>query len=207
MRVLIVEDSGYLAEALTRLLEMISGFTIVGRASNMAEAISLAVMTKPDLTVLDLQIKDTPYGDSKPDYGVATLRELQQLNPKPKVMVLSAMPEYPWLQIVAQEGAIGFVSKDSDSQEIIAALESVSAGRLAFTPAQWREIQLQPLPLSQREREVLRLLDEGLSNQDIADRLHISVGTVRKHVEHLRDRFGVKNRGQVVAAARRERLL
>jgi len=207
MRVLIVEDSGYMTDSLRRLLGLLPTMTIVGQAASWDEAVSAATALKPELVILDLKIKDTPTGATAPEHGLTTLQALRGLVPAPQVLVLSSMPEQPWLRLVAQAGAIGFVSKDSSSEAIIAALQAISAGMAAFTPAQLHILQQPRMTLSKREQEVLSLLAEGLSDEEIGQRLGIATGTVRKHVEHLRTTFGVSSRGQVVAAARREQLL
>ncbi len=207
MRVLIVEDSGFMADALMRLLSAHPGFTVVGQVVNRAEAISRAITLQPDLVILDLQIKDSPYGESSPEHGLATLHDLDRLTPRPEVLIFTHMPEQPWLRIVAQAGASGFVSKDSESDTIMMALQAIKSPMTAFTRVQRRLIDQPPISLSKREHDVLRLLAEGLGNQDIAARLNISVGTVRKHVENLCAAFGVNSRGQVVAAAHREGLI
>lgn len=207
IRILIVEDSGYMTDSLRGLVGILPTMIIVGQATSRSEAVHQATTMHPALVILDLRIKDTPDGMPNADYGLDTLRELQRLNPSPKVLVLSSMPEQPWLRLVAQAGAVGFVSKDGSSAEIVTALRAICAGLVAFTPTQLRILQEPAMSVSPREYEVLRLLAEGLSDEEISQRLNISVRTVRKHVEHLRAIFGVHNRGQVVAAARRERLL
>lgn len=207
MRVLIVEDSGFMADALIQLISTIPDVTVVGQAVNQADAVALGIALQPDLVILDLQIKNSPYGESSPDHGLATLYELRSLERPPEVMVFSHMPEQPWLRTVAQAGAAGFISKDSSTTVIAAALQAIGAGMRAFTPAQMQILQQPKIALSRREREVLSLLADGLSNQDIATRLGISIGTARKHVENLCTAFGVNSRLQVVAAARRAGLL
>jgi DNA-binding NarL/FixJ family response regulator len=207
MRVLIVEDSGYLTDSLMQLLGLLPALTVVGQATSRAEALRAASAQRPDLVILDLRIKDTADGLPNAEHGLATLRDLQHLEPSPRVLVLTSLPEQHWLRPMAQAGALGFVSKDDCSAAIITALQALAAGMAAFTPAQLQILRAPAITLSRREQEVLILLAEGLSNQALGERLGISVGTVRKHVEGLGAAFDVHSRGQVVAAARRERLL
>lgn len=206
-RVLIVEDGGFTADALRSLLELLPDLTVVGAVTNCAEALAAARETQPQLVLLDLRIKDTPIGTLSSDHGLAALSGLMQLEPAPRVLVLTSLPEQPWLHIVARAGALGFVSKDASSAAIVVAVRSLCAGGVAFTSAQLQLLQQRAPRLSKREREVLALLTEGLSNQQIAETLGISAGTARKHVENLCSVFGVHSRGQVVAAARRQGLL
>jgi DNA-binding NarL/FixJ family response regulator len=207
MRVLIVEDSGYLTDSLMHLLAPLPVLTVAGQAASRLEALRAAAALRPDLVILDLRIKDTCDGLPNAEHGLATLRDLQHLDIPPRVLVFTSLSEQQWLRVVAQAGALGFVSKDDSSAAIIAALQSMAGGMAAFTPAQLRTLRAPAVTLSRREQEVLILLAEGLSNQAIAERLGISVGTARKHVEGLCAAFSVHSRGQVVAAARRERLL
>jgi DNA-binding NarL/FixJ family response regulator len=207
MRTLIVEDSGYMADALTRLLALLPGLSVVGQAGSRAEALRLAAEHRPELVLLDLRIRGEPDGSPGPEYGVATLRALRHLVPAPIVVVLSSLPEQPWLRVIAEAGAVGFVSKDGTSEEILAAVQAVCAGGVAFTLQQLRSLQEPVMALSPREREVLACLADGLSNGEIGQHLGMSPATAHKHVEHLCALFGVHSRGQVVAAARREGLL
>jgi DNA-binding NarL/FixJ family response regulator len=207
VRVLIVEDSDFIADALGQLIALLPDLTIAGRATNRDTALAAVAASPPDLCILDLRIKDRPDGAPAPEHGLAVLQAMQRLARDTHVLVFSSLPERPWLRVAAQAGAVGFVSKDSSSSELVAALRAVIAGMVVFTPAQLQLLQQPAIEISRREREVLFLLAAGATNQEIAERLAISVGTVRKHVENMGALFGVHNRSQIVAAARRERLL
>lgn len=197
-----------MAGALAHLLGTLAGLTVVGQAADRAGAIHAAMSLHPELVILDLRIRDADNGPPSPDHGLATLRELVRLAVPPRVLVFSSLPETTWLRVVARAGAVGFMSKDTSTEVIITALQAICAGMSAFTTAQLQSMEaISSIDLSPREREVLQLLAEGLGNQEIADRLTISAGTVRKHVERLCAAFGAHSRGQVVAVARREGML
>src|SRR5262245_5598927 len=136
MRILIVEDSGYMTDSLMQLLALLPALTVVGQAASRAEALRAAAALRPDLVILDLRIKDTADGLPNAEHGLATLRDLQHLAPTPRVLVLSSLPGQQWLRPVAQAGALGFVSKDESSAAIITALQAMAGGMAAFTPAQ-----------------------------------------------------------------------
>lgn len=207
-RLLLVEDSSYMADAFQGLLALVPGLSLVGHAACAAEAIPLALRVQPDIAVVDLRIPLHPQTLPAPAHGLAVLRDLQSSLPLIKLLVLSSLPEQAWLVPAAQAGAVGYLSKDTSSAAIVSALHAVLAGRSGFTLDQLRMLQPRVgATLSPREREVLALLAEGASNQAIAARLGISVGTARKHVERLCDFFQVNSRGQVVAAARQRGLL
>lgn len=204
MRVLIVEDGGFITDALLSLLGLLPEITVVGTVTNASDAIEATCRTRPDLVILDMRIGAAPdQGLPAEKHGLTALRRLQAVKPAPRVLVFSSLPEHPWLHIIAEAGALGFVHKDESSAALITAIQSLRSGGVAFTSSQLRLLQQPRLMLSKREREVLLLLEEGLGNKEIADRLGISAGTVRKHVENLCNLFGVHSRGQVVAAARR----
>lgn len=207
-RLLLVEDSSYMADAFQGLLALVPGLCLVGHAACYAEAIPLALRVQPDIAMVDLRIPFHPQTPPAPAHGLAVLRDLHSSLPQIKLLVLSSLPEQAGLVPAAQSGAVGYLSKDTSSAAIVSALQAVLAGRSAFTLDQLH--MLQPgvgATLSPREREVLALLAEGASNQVIAVRLGISVGTARKHVERLCDFFQANSRGQVVAAAHQRGLL
>jgi DNA-binding NarL/FixJ family response regulator len=206
-RLLIVEDSGFLADALQNLAAMLPTISILGHATNAADALALTAACAPTMVSLDLRISAVPDGVPHSDHGLAVLQQLKASIPSPQVVILSGLPEQPWLSITARAGAVGFVSKESSSAQIVTALTAVAAGLTAYTPAQLRVLASETPRLSQREYEVLRLLGEGLSNQQIAEQLQISIATVRKHVENVCDALGTRTRGQAVATARRSGLL
>jgi two-component system, NarL family, response regulator DevR len=207
MRLLIVEDSGFIIDSMVKLLAFVPSLTIIGQTASRDEALQAVSALHPDIVVLDLRIKDTADGMPNPEHGLTTLREMRRLNPSPKVIVFTWMPEERWFRPVAQAGAVGFVSKDSSSSEIITALQAVSSGMTAFTPSQIDLLQESTISVSEREYEVLSLLAKGLSDEEIGRQLGISGGTTRKHVEHLRSIFGVHNRVQLITAAQRAGLL
>jgi two-component system response regulator DesR len=207
MRVLVVEDSAYMADALVHLLNLLPDLAVAAQVSCQSEALFATIAHRPDLAILDLQIKECPGGAARPEHGIATIQALRRLFPKLRMLVFSMLPEKPWLRAAAQAGAVGFLSKNSSSTEIIAALQAIRNGMVAFTYDQLRLLQEPLVDTSKREREVLALLSTGLSNQEIAQQLGISVGTARKHVENLYSAFGVHTRGRLIALAYREGLV
>lgn len=206
-RLLIIEDSGFIADALAQLVQLLPHIHIVGHASTSEEALRMVQDYAPSMISLDLRIRSDAHHSANADHGLATLRLLREQYPALPVLVVTALPEQPWLRITAQLGAVGFVSKERSSEEILAAIQSVSAGMLAFTVAQLSFIRHHIVELSPREYAVLRLLAEGLSNHDIAGQLSISVGTVRKHVEHIFSNLQAHTRTQAIAMARQEGLI
>ncbi len=207
VRLLIVEDSGFIADSLVHLVQLVPNLIIVGRATSYAEVVSQIACSIPTIVSLDLRICSASGGQPHADHGLAVLKHLVGMTQAPSVLVVTSLPEQPWLRICACAGAVGFVGKEGSSAEIVAAMNAIIAGMVAFTPAQLRLLHDNHTNLSLREHQVLLLLAEGLSNNDIAARLHLSAGTVRKHVENLCNTLGVHTRGQAVAIARQKGLI
>lgn len=207
MQIGVVEDSGFLRDALVQVLASLPGVTVVGSAATVGEAIALAEHQRLDVVILDLRLRRGASDSAYPECGLEVLTILRACDPRPKVLVFSALAEDQWLPRVIQAGADGFVSKDSSTAQLLAGLHALCNGMCALTPQQIKLLGQHRSQVTPRERDVLRCLDEGLSNRSIADQLGISEGTVRKHIENLCARFAVHSRGQVIAAARKEHLL
>ncbi len=206
-RLLIIEDSGFIADALAQLTQLLPTIRVVGHADNHEDALKLASTCLPTMVSLDLRICAKSGSAAHTDHGLATLRNLREMLPVLPILIVTALPEQPWLRITAQLGAVGFVSKERSSAEILAALQAVAAGMLAFTPAQMSLLRGTRMTLSPREHAVLNLLAEGCSNAEIAGVLQISAGTVRKHVENLYAALNAHTRTQAIAVARHQGLL
>ncbi|GAB4215083.1 MAG: response regulator transcription factor [Roseiflexaceae bacterium] len=207
MRIGVVEDSGFLRDALVQVLAAQPGVMVVGSAATVGEAVALAEYQRPDAVILDLRLRRGASESAYPECGLEVLAALRARDPRPKVLVFSALAEEQWLPRVIHAGADGFVSKDSSTAQLLAGLHALRSGMCALTPQQIQLLRQSRPQVTPRERDVLNCLDEGLSNRSIANRLGISEGTVRKHIENLCTRFAVHSRGQVIAAARREHLL
>jgi len=207
VRLLIVEDSGFIADSLVHLAQLVPNLTIVGRVTSYAEVVSQMAHYPPTIVSLDLRICAMPGGSPHADHGLAALHHLVGTPCAPPVLICTSLSEQLWLRICARAGAAGFVGKEGSSAEIIAAMNAIIAGMVAFTPAQLRLLHDNHTNPSPREYQVLMLLAEGLSNNDIAARMQVSAGTVRKHVENLCNTLGVHTRGQAVAIARQKGLI
>jgi two-component system, NarL family, nitrate/nitrite response regulator NarL len=203
MRVLIIEDSRFLADSIAKLVALLPEASVIGIAHNRSEALILAKNHAPTIAMLDLRIGSVAGEPPHTDHGLATLTQLMALAVPPRVLVITSLPEQPWMTLSAHAGAVGFVSKDGSAEQILAAVQAVAAGFAVFTPTQLHQFSSQPAQLSPRELEVFILLAEGMSNAAIAKQLNISVGTVRKHVENICISLDAHSRGQAVATGRR----
>jgi DNA-binding NarL/FixJ family response regulator len=200
IRVLLVDDQRLVRAGLRMLCESAPDMTIVGEAENGQEAIRLAEQVAPDVILMDLRM---PHVDGT----VATAR-IRAARPAVKVVVLTTFDDDDHLFPALAAGACGFLVKDATPDELLAAVRAAAAGETPYSPSVLRRLVDQavrarlgeaPAPalpdtLTGRERDVLALVGAGLSNREIADRLHLGVTTVKTHVTSLLAKTGAANR-------------
>ncbi len=209
-QLLVVDDSGFIADAVSNLLQLVPEIGAIHTASTASEALAVLRRLDSAIVLLDLRIRGTS-DDARPDasHGHALLRELHRAAPNVAVIMFTSAPEQQWLRTVAQDGAVGFLSKEGSSDQIVDVLRAVHHGRLGFTAEQLEELGtlVGDGILSDRQIEVLRLLDRGLTNQQIAAHLGIQYRTACKHVENVLRAFRVTNRRLAVVEARKQGLI
>lgn len=208
IRILAVEDSQTFLHGLERVLEFEPGITIVGTATCGDEAVAQAARLAPDVVLLDLRItwqgNDAPPAQEK---GLRAIREIKAKAHARSIVVLTSHTERKWVIQVVEAGASGFVSKDAPSDEIAAAVRTAARGGVVLTAEQLEWVRDNADLLTAREKEVLALLDQGLSDIEIAQRLHIERGTASKHVENIRQKLEARSRSEAVALARQRGLI
>jgi two-component system response regulator DevR len=207
IRVLIVDDHQVLASSLAHVLDAEPDLTCVGVAPSLEKARALIGTTSPDVLLLDHRLPD---GD-----GVPAIGELRALRPSLSVVVLTASAADHVLVQAIEAGASGFVSKTRSVGEVTSAVRAAASGEALISP----EMLARLLPrlsrtgssrhqdLTEREREVLGLLAEGLTNAAIAEQLVVSVHTVRNHVANLSTKLGAHSKLEALSIAVREGLL
>lgn len=207
-RVLVVDDHKSFTESLGMVIDLQPDLECVGRAGTLAEAIDMAGRVEPDVIVLDVELPD---GD-----GVEATSRLRALQPRARVMILTAHAGAEVLARAARAGAHGFFPKESTVGEILAAIRTVGTGGLLVgAEALQRAVQApapaprapELWPMTAREREVLALLGEGLDPKTIAVRLGISVHTSRGHVKNLLAKLGAHSQLEAVVIAVRHGLI
>jgi len=215
IRVLIADDQQLVREGLHLLLEMIPGICVVGEAANGAQAVERARQLEPDVVLMDVQM---PKLD-----GVAATRQIQETYPEVKVIILTTFDADEYVFEGLRAGAVGYLLKDVPSEQLAEAIRAAARGEAFIHPSVTRKVvaeltrlterervrREQPLvePLSPREIEVLALLAEGLSNQEIADRLTIAPGTVKNHVSNILSKLSARDRTRAVLRAQELGLL
>ncbi|MGO1801777.1 MAG: response regulator [Microbacteriaceae bacterium] len=201
--ILLVDDHPIVRAGLRAIIEA-RGFAVVGEASTGEEALEMASEQHPDVVLCDLRL-----GDGMD--GVDTTAALRRMPDAPAVVILTTFDHDAQIIRAIEAGAAGYLLKDVDNDTIVAAITDAAAGAMVLTPGgDARVIAALRAPrvtLTDREREVLLLIDEGAGNKQIATRLFISESTVKTHVVHLLEKLGVASRAAAASEARRLGLL
>jgi DNA-binding NarL/FixJ family response regulator len=205
-RVIVADDQAVVREGIVMLLGLLPGIEVVGAARDGDEAVALVAELAPDVVLMDLRM---PRCD-----GVEATRRIRTAHPDTQVVVLTTYADDDSLFAALQAGARGYLTKDALGEEIVRAVEDVLAGQAGLAPAVQRRLlervtapPVAPVPaelpdgLTAREAEVLTLVAEGLSNKEIAGRLHIGAATVKTHINNLFAKTGVRDRAQAVRYA------
>ncbi|KQP68240.1 MULTISPECIES: response regulator transcription factor [unclassified Microbacterium] len=204
LRVLIADDHPIVRAGVRALFAGHPDIDVVGEAATGEEAVTLARHLAPDVVLCDLRM-----GEGMD--GVAATAEMRALIPAPAVIILTTFDRDAEILGAIEAGASGYVLKDAPPDAIARAVREAAAGRLALTPElSERVVQVLRAPrvrLTDREQEVLRLLDTGASNPQIAKALFVTEATVKTHLVHIFAKLGVDSRSRAVAVARERGLL
>jgi two-component system, NarL family, response regulator NreC len=208
VRVLIVDDHAVVRSGLRMVLEAESELEVVGEAGTARDAIFEARSTKPDVILLDVMMPDQS--------GLDVLPTLLHEHPETKILVLSMQDEPQYVRQAFAAGASGYVLKEAADAEVVAAIREVAKGgryvhpelgaRLIAAEADEQRRAAED-PLSEREREVLRLLALGHTNQEIAGQLYISIRTAETHRAHIMQKLRLTTRAELVRYAIAQGLL
>ncbi|HEY2323963.1 MAG TPA: response regulator transcription factor [Thermoanaerobaculia bacterium] len=212
MRILIADDHALFRDGLRSLLQS-QGHEVVAEAANGKQAIALAEQLRPELILMDVSMPEMD--------GVAATRELTARQPEVKVVVLTASEHEETLFDAIKAGAQGYLLKNLEAEEFFSLLERARAGEPALTPAFARKLLQEfakPAPtgadasnpdaLTDREREVLELMVEGVTaNRKLAKRLGLSENTVKFHVRNILDKLRLNSRAQAVGYALRHNIV
>lgn len=205
IRVLLVEDHRMVREALCEVLKKVPDIEIVGEAGDAREALKLAVDLNPDVVVLDIRLPDLN--------GIEVAARLRDGGSRAKLVALSAFADKRFVTAMLRSGASAYVTKSAAGTELVRAIRAVAAGHGYFSPeiagALASEVRDRPLageaqPLARREREVLRLIAEGVRSPAIAEQLHVSVATIEVHRRNIMRKLGLRTVAELTKHAIRE---
>ncbi|GAA3774928.1 response regulator [Micromonospora maritima] len=209
VRVLVADDHPLIRESFRTLLDVSPGFTVVGEAGTGTEAVRLARLVEPDVVLMDVRMP-----------GMDGIEATRRIGADPdtaavRVLILTTfdLDEYVYAALAA--GASGFLVKDATAADLLAAVRVVAAGDALLAPGVTRRLIgafARQAPggsadrptlagVTEREREVLTLIARGLNNAEIAQRLHVTVGTVKTHIGRLLAKLAARDRAQLVITA------
>jgi two-component system, NarL family, response regulator LiaR len=206
IRVMLVDDHTMVRRGLAAFLRVFDDMELAGEAANGDEAIELIAHLLPDVVLMDLVMPDMD--------GVTATRIIHQRFPSVKVLALTSFAEEKLIQDALQAGAIGYLLKDLTADELAQAIRAAYSGQATLSPAAVQAMvhaaTQPPAPgndLTEREREVLVLLVEGLNNSEIAAKLVVSPSTIKSHISHILRKLDVTSRTEAAAVAVREHLV
>ncbi|MFD4675477.1 response regulator [Lentzea sp. NPDC058450] len=198
-RVLVVDDQRLIREGIASLLGLQPGIEVVGTAADGHEAVEQAVVLAPDVVLMDVRMPGVD--------GVEAVALIRRRAPSCRVVMLTTFDDEDYVVRSLRAGATGYLLKDLPSQELAAAVKLAAAGVAQFDPAAAARLAAaldrtgDREPLTVREVEVLRLVASGATNREIADRLHLSEGTVKNHISRILGRLGLRDRTQAALYA------
>jgi two-component system, NarL family, response regulator LiaR len=206
IRIMLADDHTVVRSGLSAVLSMQEDFKVVGEASDGEEAVRLCERLQPDVILMDLLM---PKLD-----GVAATRAIKGRWPHIQVIALTSFKEKEYVEGALKAGASGYLLKNVSADELVSAVRRAVAGQPSLSPEAAQvliekvsEPAQNGLDMTAREREILALMVEGLSNGKIAERLTINQSTVKFHVSNILSKLGVASRTEAVAMAVKQRLL
>ncbi|MET7345540.1 response regulator [Streptomyces sp. NPDC087866] len=208
-RLLIVDDQVLIRAGLAALATAAPGFDVVGQASTGEEAVDLAALLRPDVILMDIRLPGMS--------GIAALEAIlrEAPEPQPKVVMLTVFDLDEYVYAALRAGASGFLLKDTPPERLLAAVGLIAEGEMLFAPTVTRRlveafahrpgtVDEQPVSLAditERETDVLRLVGRGLTNEQIAHRLVVSIATVKTHLNRVMSKLQLSSRAQAVVVA------
>jgi NarL family two-component system response regulator LiaR len=206
IRVLLVDDHTMVRKGLSLFLKAFDDLEMAGETDNGAAAIQLCGEIMPDVVLMDMFMPDMD--------GVTATQAICQQYPQVRVIALTSFKEGELVRKALEAGAISYLLKDVSAEELARAIRAAHAGRTTLSPEAVQTLVEQAnqptapnLDLTEREREVLALMVEGLTNTQIAGRLTVSPATVKSHVSNILSKFDVSSRTEAVTLALRNRLV
>lgn len=204
IRIVIVDDQTLLREGLSALLGLIPDLLVVGQAADGRQALDLVEKLRPEVVLMDVRMPGMN--------GVAATRQVRARHPETRVIVLTTFDNDEYVFEALQAGASGYLLKNADPDHLAAAIRAVQRGEAVLDPAVTQKVIRRAASsnmddatlserLTRREREILTLIAEGLTNPEIAARLSLAEGTVKNHVSHVLEKLNARDRAHVVRLA------
>jgi NarL family two-component system response regulator LiaR len=205
IKVMLVDDHAVVRSGLSAFLSVVPDLELVGEAENGDEAVRRCGLLNPDVILMDLMMPGTD--------GVTATRLIHEKYPAVHVIALTSFPEDDLVQKALQAGATGYLMKNVSARELADAIRAAYKGKMTLSPEAAQALahaaanKNDGAELTDREREVLKLMVEGLNNQEIADRLVVSLSTVKYHISNILSKLQVDNRVAAVTLAIQKKLV
>jgi NarL family two-component system response regulator LiaR len=205
IRVMLVDDHEMVRSGLAFFLSAFDDLELVGQAASGEEALRMCAEVRPDVILMDLIMPEMD--------GVTAIRRIRAQDPNVQVIALTSFAEHDLVRQALSAGAIGYMLKNTTIDELASAIYAAYKGKPTLAPEAFRVLATEPAvahspgaDLTNREREVLGLLVQGLNNSQIADILVLSRSTIKTHVSNILDKLGVSNRVEAVTVAIQHKL-
>ena len=204
IRVMIVDDHAVVRSGLGAFLSIIPDLKLVGEAENGDLAVVRCGHLQPDVILMDLMMPGTD--------GVTATRLIREKYPQTQIIALTSFQEDELVQNAMKAGAIGYLMKNVSAQELTAAIRAAKSGKMTLSPEAAQALVhasrqiAETEALTERELEVLHLMVDGLNNAEIAERLVVSLSTVKYHISNILMKLGVENRVAAVTTAMQKKL-
>jgi NarL family two-component system response regulator LiaR len=205
IRIMIVDDHAVVRSGLSAFLTVMPDLEMVGEAENGEQAVVRAELLKPDVILMDLMM---PVMD-----GVSAIRAIKGKTASVQIIALTSFQEDELVQNALKAGAIGYLMKNVSARELAAAIRAAKDGKMTLSPEAAQALvhasqaAADTGDLTEREREVLKLMVEGLNNAEIAERLVVSLSTVKYHIGNIFMKLGVDNRVAAVTMAMQKKMV
>ncbi len=210
IKLLLVDDQRLMRDGLRTLLELEDDLQVTAEAENGRQALEAYTRYRPDVVLMDIRMPEMD--------GVEATRRILQADPQARIIILTTFDDDEYVFEGLRAGALGYLLKDVSGAELAEAIRTVAAGGALIEPSVARKVlaefaRLPDLPpaaaqadLTEREREILALIAQGLSNKQIAGRLYLAEGTVKNYVSSILDKLGVQDRTQAALWAQKHGL-
>lgn len=208
IKIMLVDDHGVLRDGLKNIFQLEEDFNVVGEAVSGEEAMNKMELLNPDIVVLDINLPDKN--------GVEITKEMKQNYKETKILILTMHSHKEYFMSAIREGADGYLLKDAPSEQVVEAIRTIMRGESVIHPVMTKKLlsfhhedekQSKESELTEREKEVLVCLVEGLSNREVGEKLFISEKTVKIHVSKIFRKLAVKSRSQAVIHAVQQNLV
>ena len=205
VKILVVEDHPAVREALAARIAQHPDLSICGEADDVAEALRLMAETSPDIIITDITLKKVD--------GIDLIKRIKARDEKARILVWSMHGENLYAERALRAGAVGYITKEQATQQIIEAIHQVMAGKVYVSPAMSEKLVRRTVDggkglnhspvdaLTDRELEVFRLIGAGIKTQEIAERLHVSVKTVETHRDRIKRKLDLKDATDLIRRA------